>query len=208
MRNVLKYIKNFTRREDGVIASETAIILPLLFWALAAMAIYFDAVRTKSAAVKATHTISDMLSRETNAITPEYLDGAIQLYDDLVLAPQASTGTVEDEDGNEVLLTYASMRVTVVTYDADTDHLILNWSEVRGDEFGALNEAQLNNYEDSLPVMADADTLIIVETTMPYYQPFEFGGDESTKIGLGGTGIGTYVYARPRYAPQLVFSES
>lgn len=202
MRNVLKHIKNFARRDDGVIATEAAIILPLLFWAVAAMAIYFDIVRTKSATVKAAYTLSDMLSRETNAITPDYLDAAARLYDDLVLAPTSAA----DEDGN--VPTYSSLRVSVVTWDEDTSNFTLNWSQVRGDEFDVLEEGEVNLMADNLPVMADADTLIILETSMPYHQPFEFGGDDSTKIGLGGTGLGTYTFTRPRYAPQLIYSAS
>lgn len=203
MRNVLKYIKNFTRREDGVIATETVIILPLLFWAIAAMAIFFDVMRTKSATVKAAYTISDMLSRETNAITPEYLDATIQFYDDLVLAPQY-TGDNPSSDGGVV--SYSSMRISVVTWDEDTSSFNLNWSQVRGSEFTALNETQVNDMAHNLPVMADADTLIILETSMPYHQPFEFAGDDTQKIGLGGTGVGTFTFTRPRYAPQLVYS--
>lgn len=198
MLNIMQNIKSFWRREDGVVATEAAIILPLLFWALAAMAIYFDAVRTKSAAVKATYTISDMLSRETNAITPAFLDNSLTLFEHMTNAP------ISDTDD------YASLRISVVTWNEDEAEYELEWTQVRGDHFPVLDLENVSDLPDILPAMADQDTIILVETHMPYYQPFEFAGNaenaDQFQIGLGGTGVGSFTFTRPRYAPQLIYS--
>ena len=74
-QKILRSLKNFRHDTRGVVSVEMVLILPLLFWSFAAVATFFDAYRTRSLAEKAAFTISDMLSRETNAVTAESRSG-------------------------------------------------------------------------------------------------------------------------------------
>ena len=48
-----------------------------------------------------------------------------------------------------------------------------------------------------LPKMADGETLILVETKSVYNPPLN--------VGLGDLDIETFIFTRPRFAPQLVW---
>ncbi len=183
MFNPLKKLKSFKKDVSGSVAIETVIILPLLFWAIAAVAIFFDAYRTKSAAEKAAFTISDMLSRETNAITPTYVTNTRSLFDALAKS---------DTD--------SSMRISVITWNQDEASYEMEWSQTRGDTFTALNATDLIALAASLPTMADQDAVILVETHTTF--------EPTLDVGLGARSIENFVFTRPRYAPQLVFSTS
>ena len=56
---------DFARREDGVIALEAMIMMPLLFWTFLALFSIFDTFRIYAANQKAAFTVSDAISRET-----------------------------------------------------------------------------------------------------------------------------------------------
>lgn len=211
MRMILTHIKNFAKDTKGVVAVEVVVILPLLLWAVAAMAIYFDVFRTKSAAEKASYTIGDMLSRETNAITPEYIDNTrllfeaisrTQVHSDPESGGSTGTPTIDPETGLAVPATEqgTSLRISVITWNEDESEYELEWSEIRGADFVALQASDLTLLEGDLPQMADQDTVILVETSMDY--------SPVLNVGLGERDINTFTFTRPRYAPQLVFEAS
>lgn len=193
MRKLLTHIKNFARNTNGTVAIEVVVILPILLWAIAAMAIFFDVFRTKSTAEKAAFTISDLLSRETNAITPTFVTNTRVLFDDIVGLTTPADGEVEAADDS-------SMRISVIKWDEDTLAYELQWSEVRGAAFLGYEEADMTDLADSLPTMADQDTVILVETHFTY--------SPNLNVGLGDRDIETFVFTRPRYAPQLVFDST
>ncbi|MDO6725713.1 pilus assembly protein [Cognatishimia sp. 1_MG-2023] len=211
MRMILTHIKNFAKDTKGVVAVEVVIILPILLWAIAAMAIYFDVFRTKSAAEKASYTIGDMLSRETNAITPEYIDNTRLLYEaisrtqvhsDASSGGATGTTTLDPETGLEVPAVEqgTSLRLSVITWNEDESEYELEWSQTRGANFEPLVTADLILLEANLPQMADQDTVILVETSMSYTPVLN--------VGLGARNIETFTFTRPRYAPQLVYEAS
>lgn len=203
MRKIMTYIKNFAENTKGSVAVEVAIVLPILLWALAAMAIYFDSFRTKSTAEKASFTISDALSRETNAITPDFVTNTRTLFDEMVglnTPVEIAEGEEDTLNSPEVLEQASSMRISVITWNEDESEYELEWSKIRGDEFLAYEQANMADLADALPNMADQDTVIVVETHMTY--------SPALNVGLGDRDISTFVFTRPRYAPQLVFDAS
>ena len=80
----------FAQREDGSVAIEAVIILPLLFMTFLSLFSIFDAFNQYSANQKAAYTVGDMLSRETAHVDNDYLDGTHQLFDYLTRSPQES----------------------------------------------------------------------------------------------------------------------
>ena len=183
MTNIMKFLRNFKKDTEGVVAVEAVIFLPMLFWMLAAVVIFFDAYRTKSVTEKAAFTISDMLSRETNSINATYVTNTRSLFD-------AMTKSSSD----------SSMRISVIVWNESSDAYELEWSEIRGEGYVALDTEYLTELETKLPVMADQDTLILVETQTDYIP--------ALSVGLGDMTFETFVFTRPRYAPRLDFASS
>lgn len=178
LQQALRQFRDDTR---GVVSIEMVLILPLLFWSFAAVATFFDAYRTRSLAEKAAFTISDILSRETNAVDATYITNTRVLFDALA------------DSGDE-----SSLRVSVISWNSGSASYEVDWSEVRGTSFQVLENTHMDELETRLPVMADSDVLILVET-LNRYQPL-------LDVGLGDSVIDTFVFTRPRYAPQLVFA--
>ena len=79
MRALRSLLAQFKGREDGSIAVETVIMLPLMFWAYLAMYSTFDTFRMYNLNQTAAYTVGDAISRETQAIDADYLRGMQQL---------------------------------------------------------------------------------------------------------------------------------
>ncbi|WP_372885657.1 TadE/TadG family type IV pilus assembly protein [Shimia sp.] len=173
------FLRRFSGDTGGSVAVEAAVILPVLLWAMVAMWVFFDAYRTRSTTEKAAFTISDMLSRETNAIDDAYLDGAKNLLDLLARSDSAS-----------------GLRVTVISYSGANKSHALEWSKTRGN-MQAMDGSAMNQIVGDLPTMSDGETMILVETLSTY--------EPALKVGLGDQVIKTFVFTRPRFAPQLVW---
>jgi len=169
----------FSRREDGSVAIEAAIIIPAVFLAFLAIFTVFDAYRQNSLHQKAAYTISDMVSRETVPIDNDYLDGAHSLFDTLTRDPQES-----------------AIRVSVLRYDAEGTQMAVDWSQTRG-AADLLDAMDVSEWNTILPVMVDQERIIIVETWAKYVPPFV--------TGMGTPQIHNFVFTRPRYAPQVLW---
>lgn len=178
-RKFSRYLRNFAKDTGGSVAVEAAIILPVLLWAMVAIWVFFDAYRTRSTTEKAAYTISDMLSRETNAIDDDYLDGAKSLLDLLSNSDSAS-----------------GLRVTVISYSGVDDDYEFEWSQVRGN-ISAMDGSSMSDVTGNLPGMSDGETLILVETYSTY--------EPQLNVGLGDQIIKTFIFTRPRFAPQLIW---
>ena len=103
-------IKRF-REEKGSFSVEAILMFPILVWAFMGMYVFFEGLRESNINLKATYTISDLLSRETNLIDQNYLNGMNDIYAWLSRSSQP-----------------VQMRVTVVRYDELTDSHVTIWS--------------------------------------------------------------------------------
>ncbi len=63
------------------------------------------------------------------------------------------------------------IRVSSVTYDGDAKALVLNWSHATGSHPATTMTA----LQDWIPLMAAGDSVIVVETFMPYTPDFNVG---------------------------------
>lgn len=182
MRRMPRLFARFARDEEGAIAIEAVIILPVLFWTYLALFSIFDAYRHYAISQKAAYTIADMISRETNPIDDTYLDGTREALRYLANAVQEDT----------------AVRVTSLRYDADTDEYQSDWSQTRG-WITALANSDVQNWHDRVPVMPDGERVIVVETWIKYDPPFN--------TGLENREIRNFVFTRPRYAPQVLWDD-
>jgi len=168
---------NFLRDEDGVIAVETMIVLPLMFWCFLALFSILSTYRSYMLNQTAAYTISDAISRETLPIDGAYLDGVHSMFEYL-----------SHSEGQ------SSLRVTQVSFDAGSNRYRTDWSQVRGDAT-PLSSGDVRNWHSKLPVMPDKERLVLVETWSDYEPPF--------RTGLEKQEITSFTFTRPRYAPRV-----
>lgn len=182
MNKAIATLRGFGRKSDGGVNIEAILFLPLLIISTVAALVFYDAFRKDSLGDKATFTVGDMLSRETDYITPAYLASTKSLFSFL-------TGTEESEN---------TLRVSVVQYDTETDSYSVIWSEAQGPHASPLPLGALANAHAQLPVMSDAEQVIVVDSFIDYTVPSR----------VGDVVFEARVFTRPRFAPQLVWSGS
>lgn len=172
-------------REDirGNVAVEAVILLPVLWWSFMAMAVFFDMYRAKSTTEKAAFTVSDMLSRETAAVDDDYLESARSLFSEI---------STLDEVG--------ALTVSLIAWNGVTNEYFLDWSNSTVGGAGGIDNTDLALIEHNLPELVSGERLILVQTTGEYESPLN--------IGLGAIDMSTFVFTRPRFAPQLAWSNS
>jgi hypothetical protein len=110
---LLRPFRRFLREERGAILAETVIVLPVLFWAYLGSYVYFDAFSTKNTAMRATYTIADLISRQTNTLTPSDIEGMNKVFDFITAAPRRGFTT--------------HIRVTDVSYDLKKKIMVESW---------------------------------------------------------------------------------
>ena len=148
------------RSENGS-AVEAVIILPALISIYAGSFVFFDAARTDTLAMKATYTISDILSREEEVDEP-FLEGLADLVTFLV-------PTTTDP----------KVRVSLITYNDDApeaNKYRLGWSYAsNGSNLGKLTQADLDSDTAWIPVMGDDETVVVTESYIQYAPLFDVG---------------------------------
>ena len=140
LKALLNTFKRFRRDNSGSITVEFAIIIPMLFWGYASSYIFFDGFRQSTINLRAAYTIGDMVSRETQVLTPAYIDS---MYNMAQLLTRTDSPM--------------SMRITVIRWDEEDDQFFLDWSQSRG-AVGEMTQENLVDMEDLLPVMPDAQS--------------------------------------------------
>ena len=178
-----KAIAYFKRDEDGSIAIETVILVPMLFWVFLSTISIFHAYRQHSISQKAGYTIGDMISRETNPIDRTYMVGAQKLLQFLTLADLQDT----------------TIRVSSVKYNLPDNKYEMNWSKVQGNAKNEFTQSEIAGLTGRLPIMKDNEHIIVVETWVDYDPPFD--------TGLATHDVVNFVFTRPRYTPQVCWDQ-
>ncbi|MCX7566437.1 hypothetical protein OS189_08795 [Sulfitobacter sp. F26169L] len=174
----------FARDEKGSASVEAALMVTAIFVVMVSVLALLDLTRLHGQHQKAAYTIADMVSRETLPIDNAYLTGTHALLNTLTRDPQEST-----------------VRVTIVRYDANNKIFKLDWSKTSG--FGQpLTNHQVRNWSDRLPVMLHNERMIVVETRAMYDPPFMMGLGQ-----LGQQTIDQFIFTRPRYSPQVLWTD-
>lgn len=173
-------VARFRRREDGSIAVETMIIIPILFWAFLAMLVIFDAYRQHSINQKAAYTIGDLVSRQHNAIDFDFISGTRALFNTLTRS-SVETG----------------VRITSVRYDETNNIYLRDWSEAVGSASSASAD-EVAGWAANLPIMPDGEFITVLETWSRYQAPFS--------IGIETHDIHNFVFTRPRNSPKICWN--
>lgn len=175
---MFRFIKRFRRDEKGNLTVEAMFLMPVLAISFVLMYIIFDAIRQHTINQRAAYTISDMLSRETDYINPMYMDHAREM---LVWLTSKHKRDV-------------SLRVSVLRYDAQRDRYTVMWSKTRGPVDPHQNK-DMPALKEKLPGMVDGEQVILTETWTDYQPPMN--------LGFLPREVRTFVFARPRFTPQL-----
>lgn len=175
------WIQDFRDDEDGSMAVELLLVTPIIVWALLSTLVYFDLFRVESNSNRAALTIADMFSREST-VDDDFVDGARDVLRALTY-----------EEANP------DLRVTSYSYDETRDRYARVWTEQRG--FGrGIRNSDLASLKSAgrLPVMANGDRAILVETRTQYDAPFSIGLGPFTGTNLDDVTFTTFVVIRAR----------
>ncbi len=179
-REMVARIQRFATRTDGGLSVEAIMVFPLLAWAYMGMYFFFDAYRQQNVNLKAAYTVSDMLSREVDVIDWTYITGMNTMLDYLTTSAQDT-----------------QIRISAVYWDEDTDRHVLLWSKGTRGKLDLVQQDITDSYADEIPVMADKDTAILVET-WSYFEP-------TVRLGLPSVTFDNLIVTSPRFAPQLCY---
>lgn len=169
----LQLVKQFWRDEGGTALVETVIMLPMLLWAIFGLFVFWDAHKTINSAQKASYTISDVITRRRIAINTTYINGLRNTMNYLMI-------------GDAV----AKLRVTSLKRNNAANRYDVIWSYSPGGAFPARPNGALLSDANRIPLMADGDYLMLVETEVPHNPAFN--------VGLNTMAIKNFIVTRPR----------
>lgn len=192
--NAVQHIKRvfhrFRSEEDGTASIELLLCFPLLVYALLSTLVYFHAFRYEAISERAGLTVADMFSREAgdgSGIDANYLENSRDLLRQLALV---------DSDPD--------LRVTFFEYSTENDAYQVVWSENLG--FGSdYTNDELNQLSSTgnLPIMADGERSILVQTRVEYISPVSVSIAPWIVRPLQDVVFQTYTVIRPRYTNTL-----
>lgn len=209
-RNLAK-IGRFSRDTKGSASVELVIILPMLIWALAATAVFFDGFRTRYHAQMAAQTVADIMSRETNLFTASYVDGMNDVFDFLVdrsIPTRIRVSSVIWDSTNErnmLQWSYGTRDLSGLPADTfelmqneDLETLLAQFGDDTSFSFaGAAAQMPVSDLPNRIPPVLPGEALLLVET-FALWTPF-------AGVGLGEIRLTPVVVVRPRFAPWINF---
>ncbi|MGH1329812.1 MAG: TadE/TadG family type IV pilus assembly protein [Paracoccaceae bacterium] len=186
MQNLRQCVLDFRDGTKGSVSMEAVLMLPLLAWAYVAMFTYFDAFRTRNTGEKAAYTISDAMTRVTDGVDENYIEGMKTLFDYLTPANYDTELRVSE--------------IQWVLVDPN-DPLSLGSYEVRW-SYGADGKAKLTNsmlagLENQLPDLVAGERLVVVEATSNW-KPF-------FNVGLDARSFDYFIPTSPRFSSQVAW---
>lgn len=185
LNSILRKFRSFGKDTDGGTAAIEFLIFggPMLVMLFASY-VYYDAFRQKAINTNAAYTISDALSRETDAITNDYMDG---MHDLLEFLTQS-----DDQVG---------LRVTMVKWNKKKNEYRRDWSKTRGPLYPLKNREVDDAIGEFLPTLLHNERVIVVETSTMYDPLFNVPGIDEHEMY-------NFAFTRPRFAPKLVWDGS
>ena len=191
MMKPMKFLHRFREDEDGTAAVELLLVIPMLVWALLSTWVYFDAYRAESISTRAGLTIADVISRESE-VDHNYLESMRSLL-----------RVLTDAEENPEL------RVTLYRYDSSDETYRVVWSENLGMEnANEVTDADLVRLENRLPVLANLNRSLLVETRTAYSAPFSIGLGPFLETNFEDVEFDSFTVISPRFQPSVCYKES
>jgi Flp pilus assembly protein TadG len=171
-------LRRFRDDESGLVMAEFIVTLPMLIWVFMALFAYWDVFRSMNTAQKAAYSVSDLISRQNNDVPEAFLDG-MQSVMEYILPAGLS----------------ANMRFTSVKWNSTSNKFEVIWSRTRG-SLTPYNSATLQAVAGQIPMMAPTDTVVILETSVPYQPVFNVGLAANYEIK-------EFIVTRPRFLNKI-----
>lgn len=184
LKTVLGFFRRFGRNEDGVMAAEVILTFPVFMFCIMGIYTYWDAFRALNTAQKATYTVSDMITREQRPVDETYLRG---LHD-----------VLEYMTGNELPV---QMRVSSITYSGVRERYEIDWSRSPYNEMPQLTTTSLQPLAQHIPMLADGDSIILVESNLEFTPAFQ--KTPAFFMYLGDQVFQQFIVTRPRFVPRI-----
>lgn len=211
-------------RDDmrGSLSVELVFVLPLLLWAYIAIVVFNDAYRARMEGQSAALNVADMISRNTDELTVDYLEGMNDVFDFLTTRNRETR-----------------LRISSIMWDVDSEYPNVVWSYgtrdlpslldllgTAGDgttSLGSINDVQdtsdpdadigtafdlwvnqlsVENLVDRIPPVLPGEALILVESFSFWESPL------TSLMGLSilnSQRLAPLAVTRPRFSPFIRF---
>lgn len=173
-------LQKYCRREEGTTTVEFMIAMPLIVFWVAGSFTFFNAFAEYTKSVKATYTIADILSRQTE-VDDDYIDSMNQLFANFMR-----------ENTNDVWL-----RVTSIQKDGE--NFSVDWSTATGLHNNLVNAGDIP--DELIPDLLDDETVILVESYVSFTPFLDY-------VGIDSRTYANQIVVSPRFASQLANSDS
>ena len=183
MLALLYPFRRFARDERGAILLETIIMLPVLIWALLAMAAYWDAYRTVNRQQKAVYAVADVIARQ-RTVTTTYVDAMDNVVNYML-------------DDNQTV----KLRLTSVGWDESSQKFTVKWSRSPDNKMVALTNTTLQPLAPKIPKMTASSTIVLLETELGYVPNINVGVNNS--MGIQAQTLRQFIVTRPRFSDKI-----
>lgn len=173
MKNIMQIINKFRKDTNGATMVEFMIILPLIFFWLAAGFVFFDVFSASIQSKRSTYTITDSISRQSS------------LNDAFIGRLHGVFQAMVDQDG-----TKSGVRISTIRNTGSTgaDNYEVMWSVAEGRFDGVTYTGESNigptaaTIERYLPILDPQEELVMVETYREYKPIFDWVGIKSRDL--------------------------
>jgi len=201
----------FAGSSRGSVSVELMVILPLLLWALAATAVFFDGYKARYQAQMAAQTVADIMSRNTELFTAAYVEGQNDVFDFLANNRYPTRIRVSSviwdsaNQRNRLQWSYGTRGLTPLPAETfelmqtgDHETLLAFFGEEESFSFtGAAAQMPVTDLPDRVPPVLPGEALLVVEA-FALWEPF-------ASVGVGQLRFTPVVVVRPRFAPWINF---
>ncbi|MCB1389712.1 MAG: hypothetical protein KDK12_11325 [Rhodobacteraceae bacterium] len=209
--HALRHGRAFGGASRGSVSVELVITLPLLLWALAGSVVFYDGYKARYHAQMAAQTVADIMSRETDLFTANYVEGLNDVYDFLADARYPTRIRVSSviwdsaNERNRLQWSYGTRDLTALpdnTFElmqaGDLETLLAEFGDDTSFTFaGAAAQMPVTDLPDRIPPVLPGEALLLVEA-FSLWEPF-------ASVGLGQLRFTPVVVVRPRFAPWINF---
>ena len=188
-------LAGFARGEGAALSVEAVLIFPLLLWMTAAIYIFWDGFRAVTVSLKATYTVSDLVSRNPVGLDQDYVDGLQEMLDFLAGGARAGGPT---RDG-PTALRVSRVRLAILDQtpvDGGPDEYVTELRlERSGHSEGVDPLSDISEIEGHIPMMAPGDQVFVVETFVPW--------SPLSDVGIPARTIEHVAVTRPRFVSEV-----
>lgn len=206
-----RFLRRFGAETRGSASVELVIVLPLLLWALAATAVFFDGFKARYKSEMAAQTVADILSRETQLFTPAYVNGLNTVYDFLADSRYPTrlrvSSLIWDSAAARPRLQWSYGTNGLAALPTNTFELLENddlatlqglfGADTSFSFAGAEAQMPVANLLTRIPPILPGESVLLVES-FSLWTPF-------SNVGMGQMRLNPVVTVRPRFAPWVNF---